>query len=313
VPDILRRMPRVLIGYDGSEPARAAIAAAAALFGGAETVVANVHPEPLHPEDGAIARIALPSDVIRSGIEELARQTVAQARETAEEGAALANEAGLKATAATLTGNRPWRVLLDTAADSADLLVSGTRGRGPIERAVLGSTASSLVHHARVPLLIVPGETPLDGPALLGWDDSDGARSALGFAAAHLADRPLIVAHAWRSPVRHTVRGTALLHSSVKLFEDYAEGLDDIFRGVAEDAAQRGADAAGELGLRAHARVCESAAGDWHALLGAAKQADAAVVLVGSRGRGAVSATVLGSVTSGLAHAGELPVLIVPG
>jgi nucleotide-binding universal stress UspA family protein len=36
------------------------------------------------------------------------------------------------------------------------------------------------------------------------------------------------------------------------------------------------------------------------------------VVLVGSRGRGAAAATVLGSVASGLVHAAALPVLVVP-
>src|ERR1700742_321008 len=104
-------MSRLLIGYDGSDAARAAVAAAGALFPGAETIVANVHPEPLSAEDGAMARIALPSDVIRSGVEEMGRQTLELAHEIAAEGTALAAEAGLRATAATYTGTRPWRTL----------------------------------------------------------------------------------------------------------------------------------------------------------------------------------------------------------
>jgi nucleotide-binding universal stress UspA family protein len=305
---------RLLIGYDGSESARAAVAAAGALFPGAEAAVANVHPEPLHPEDGAMARIALPSDVIRDGIEEMGRQTLEQSRETAEEGAALAGAAGLQARPVTLTGNRPWRVLLDEAAGRTDLLVSGTRGHGAVERAVVGSTASSLVHHARVPLLIVPaGATAFDGPLLAGWDGSDGARAALGFAAKHLAERKVIVARGWRSPVRHSLRGNVLLHSPAAVMHEWAEGMDDIFRVQAEEAAEHGAEVARELGLHAQSRAGESAAGDWHALLQCAIAVGAAAVLAGSRGRGAVASTVLGSVTSGLVHAGVLPVLVVPG
>ena len=305
-------MTRLLIGYDGSECARAAVATAGALFAGADAIVANVHPEPPTPESGAMARIALPSDVIRAGIVEMARQTLERSRELAEEGAALAAEAGLRATAATPAGNRPWRVLLDAAA-AADALVCGTRGRGAVGRVVLGSTASSLVHHAHVPLLVVPeGEHDLDGALLAGWDGSDGALAALRFAAAHLRDRKVIVAHGWRSPIRHTLRGSAMLDSPMALLHDYAEGLDEIFKEVAERAAEGGAEAARELGLSAQARACEAAGGDWHALLQGARDTGSVAVLVGSRGRGPVTATVLGSVASGLVHAGALPVIVVP-
>ncbi len=306
-------MTRVLIAYDGSEPARAAIAAAAALFPGADAIVANVHPRPPRPEDGAMARIALPSDVIRAGVEEMTRETLERSRALAGEGAALASAAGLTASAETLTGNRPWRELLDAAARDADVLVCGTRGRGPIQRVALGSTASSLVHHTSTPLLVVPaGGRELDGAIVLGWDGSEGARGALAFAAEHMGDRELIVARGWRSPVRHTLRGKAFLDSPAGLLHDYAEGLDDICREVAEEGAEEGAAAARALGLHAQSRACEAAGGDWHALLQGARDTGAVAVLVGSRGRGAVAATVLGSVTSGLVHAGSLPVLIVP-
>ena len=103
-----------------------------------------------------------------------------------------------------------------------------------------------------------------------------------------------------------------MLDSPMALLHDYAEGLDEIFKEVAERAAERGAEAARELGLRAQARACEAAGGDWHALLQGARDTGAVAVLVGSRGRGPVTATVLGSVASGLVHAGALPVIVVP-
>ena len=66
------------------------------------------------------------------------------------------------------------------------------------------------------------------------------------------------------------------------------------------------------LGLVARAAAPESGHGDWQTLLDGAQESGAAAILVGSRGRGAVAATVLGSVASGLVHAAALPVLIVP-
>jgi nucleotide-binding universal stress UspA family protein len=93
---------------------------------------------------------------------------------------------------------------------------------------------------------------------------------------------------------------------------DYAEAVDTIARDSAEETAEDGARYARELGLTAEARATESADGDWQALLAGAVDAGAVAILVGSRGRGAVASTVLGSVAAGLAHAATLPVLVVP-
>ena len=161
----------------------------------------------------------------------------------------------------------------------------GTAGEGPIERAVLGSTASSLLHHTDRPLLVVPGEvTDVAGPVLAGYDGSDGARGALRFAAAGLSRSRLLVAHA----------------------------VDSRSSGVDEAVAEEGAAFARSLGLDAHAVTSSGHRSAWRTLLDSAGEHGAAAVLVGSRGRGAVASTVLGSVASGLVHAAALPVLVVP-
>jgi nucleotide-binding universal stress UspA family protein len=306
-------MTRLLIGYDGSESARGAIGAAAGLFRGAEAVIAHVHPAPPPPETGALARIALPEPMIQEGLQRLREDIEANARTTVEDGVQHAAAAGLQATPCTAEAVSAWRTLRDLAErEAADLIVCGTRGQGAIDRFVVGSTASGLLHHADRPLLVVPeGEHPLDGPLLAGFDGSEGARAALRFAAEHLRGREVIVAHAWRSPVRRSLRGQALLASSVDVLEEYADGVDAAWRDVAVECAQEGAVFAGEHGLTAHALAPESGHGDWQTLLAAAQEAGAAAVVVGSRGRGAVASSVLGSVATGLVHAALLPVLVV--
>jgi nucleotide-binding universal stress UspA family protein len=307
-------MTNVLIAYDGSDAAGAATAAAGALFGGADATVATVHPPPPTLEAGALARAALPDDVIREGIERMRADAEERARTTAAEGVEHAQAAGLRATPAILTGLSAWRTLRSSARDKdADVVACGTRGEGPLKRMLLGCTASSLLHHADRPLLLTPaGDAKLDGPVMVGYDGSEGARGALRFAAEHLPGRLLLVAHAWRSPVRHTIRGHALVHSGVDRLEEYADTVDEIWAQEADEVAQDGATYARELGLDARAIAPESGHGDWQTLLAGAREAGAAAILVGSRGVGAVASTVLGSVASGLAHAAAIPVLIVP-
>lgn len=48
------------------------------------------------------------------------------------------------------------RVALRTASSDADLLVVGSRGHGVLDRLLLGSVATALVHHPTVPTIVVP-------------------------------------------------------------------------------------------------------------------------------------------------------------
>ena len=61
------------------------------------------------------------------------------------------------------------------------------------------------------------------------------------------------------------------------------------------------------------AGAIESASGPWRALVATARAETASVIVAGSRGRGALASTVLGSVASGLVHNAELPTLVVRG
>ena len=54
------------------------------------------------------------------------------------------------------TGN-PGEVICSVAKDEeVDLLVVGSRGRGTIRRTLMGSVSTYCVHHAHVPVMVVP-------------------------------------------------------------------------------------------------------------------------------------------------------------
>jgi nucleotide-binding universal stress UspA family protein len=66
------------------------------------------------------------------------------------------------------------------ASERVDLLIVGSRGYGPVRRALLGSTSSELVRSVSVPILVLPrasGPDPLglaEGSALQGQKGQDG-------------------------------------------------------------------------------------------------------------------------------------------
>jgi nucleotide-binding universal stress UspA family protein len=70
-------------------------------------------------------------------------------------------DAALRAPAPLLPDTRllegpPVEAISQAAADAVDLLVMGSRGYGPVRRAVLGSVSAGLVHAATVPVLVTP-------------------------------------------------------------------------------------------------------------------------------------------------------------
>lgn len=138
------RMPRVVVGIDGSAESRSALHWAigqANLVGGDVEAVAVWH-QPLQFGASALAREP------EKDFENDARGWLAAA---IPEGA---DAAGVPVHAHTERGE-PATVLLDHAM-RADLLVVGNRGRGGLAGAMVGSVAQRVAHHARCPVVLVP-------------------------------------------------------------------------------------------------------------------------------------------------------------
>jgi nucleotide-binding universal stress UspA family protein len=298
--------PRVLIAYDGSDHAAAAIRAASRLMPDAHAIVVNARRDAVAVEHAALARIAMPDAVIVPSAAAYERQAEEASRRVAERGCSIAEDLGLEATPASCEGSSAWRAICAAGKEhDAGVVVCGTRGLGGVARAFLGSTSSALVHHADRPVLVVPPESgTLTGPLLIGYDGSDGAKAAIRGAAALFPRRAALVVCGWEF---------ATTGSSPGEFPDVASDLDELFAGQADATASEGAAIAAELGLEARGLAVPSGLGAWRTLAKAAHDEGAAVVVAGCRGRGAIASTVLGSVSSGLVHNATVPVLVVRG
>ncbi|MEU5876667.1 universal stress protein [Spirillospora sp. NPDC047279] len=146
----------MLIAYDGSDDAKAAIAFAGKHVTPAPTVVLVVW-EPLLVQ---IARSAMATPAAFVGDDaEAERQQREEAESFAAEGAELARKAGLtdvKPHAEASTGPI-WSTIVDVAEElDASLVVTGSRGLGRAKSVLLGSVSDRILRHVKRPVLIVP-------------------------------------------------------------------------------------------------------------------------------------------------------------
>jgi nucleotide-binding universal stress UspA family protein len=176
----------------------------------------------------------------------------------------------------------PARALLDAATDAA-LLVIGARSISPVRGLVHESISRLVLRDAPCPVVVVRDCAPRERlPVVVGVDGSGPSRRALGWAIDHARTfgRPLVAVHA-------------------------GHDRPDAGRFLREQVER--ADAAA-LTTPITCRVAIGPAAE--ALIEAS--ATAGLVVVGSRGQGAISRAVLGSVSDRVSHHASAPVVVVP-
>ena len=148
----------LLIGYDGSDDAKQAIAQAGRLFPGRDVLVLHVW-EPLR-EVASVPPVPGLAGVLKAGLEEMDEAGADLSRQTAEQGADLAKAAGLPAESLAVSApGRAWRNILRIARErDVGAIVVGQRGVSGAERTLLGSVSTAIVHHADRPVLVVPAD-----------------------------------------------------------------------------------------------------------------------------------------------------------
>ncbi|WP_165546462.1 universal stress protein [Kribbella soli] len=142
---------RVVIGVDGSEVSAAAIRFAFQEAARRRVGITAVHaamPTRQHPS------LRVPADIV----EQVDRQLFAEAMESKR---VLIPGIDVKTK---LVHSHPVQALLDEA-DSAELIVVGSRGRGGFTGMLLGSISQAVLHHAACPVAVVhPHRTKSDKP-----------------------------------------------------------------------------------------------------------------------------------------------------
>jgi nucleotide-binding universal stress UspA family protein len=143
----------ILIAYDGSDDARAALERAGKLFAGESAVVLTGW----HRFIDTMAIVGGRFNMVVDS-EDIDRDAERTAAETAQEGARIAREAGLDAVPRSVVVEFTLAdtILAQAAAAGAGAVVLGSHGYGGLKSLMLGSTSHQLLQHADLPVVVVP-------------------------------------------------------------------------------------------------------------------------------------------------------------
>jgi nucleotide-binding universal stress UspA family protein len=144
----------LLVCYDASEAAKAALGEAARLFEGQEAVVV-CYWQPLSPRSSRFG------NDIRELVEDpddINRREQELAGSIADEGAALARDAGLDARAQTVQIDGPIEEAILAHADEleAAAIVIGSRSRSSLRSLLIGNVANEVVQRSSRPVFLTP-------------------------------------------------------------------------------------------------------------------------------------------------------------
>ncbi|HUH53304.1 MAG TPA: universal stress protein [Microbacteriaceae bacterium] len=275
----------IIIGVDGSEQSRAALT-----WGLARANERKANVELFHVADDSFLSesVAFLSEAQKASEEMLA----------AERDYAKSIGFTGKITGTAVVGHPIVEV--EVASRRADLLVLGQHAGSKWAGSFFGTRAVKIAAVAYCPVAVIPEgyKTDTANGVVVGIDGSEAAQDAIAYAAEEASRRgvPLTAVYAWMPPL---TPGLEYL---------WSEELVESQRLAAEEAIAIGV--AGLSGrypdLEIKREIIQAA--PVAALLQSAE--DAELLVVGSRGRGAISRLLLGSVSHGVLQALPCPVIV---
>ncbi|MCV7257508.1 universal stress protein [Mycobacterium shimoidei] len=282
----------VLVGVDGSPASNCAVdfaAREAAMRNARLTIVHSVNPIGLTLPHGSIPA-------------SFSQWQVERAQTFVENAAEIARQAGPADRPIQIDSAVLFAPVVSTLVDmskSAQLVVVGSRRRGRLVPALLGSVSSNLIRHAHCPVAVIHDEDPMmphpdQAPVLVGIDGSPTSElaTAIAFDEASRRGVELVALHVWSDVEVNdfpAIDWPAVKPEAERILAERLAGWQERY----PDVAVR--------------RLVECDHPTYHLV----KQSESAqLVVVGSHGRGGFAGMLVGSVSNAVAHASRMPVIV---
>ncbi len=281
----MARYRKILVAFDGSEPARNALEQAIRLADEDKSWIKVVAVLPSY--QGELEMVGVAN--IKETMEGPGRKLLAEAKE-------IASARGVHILT-NLEQGEPYERIVHVADDeSCDLIIMGRKGTNRLERALMGSVTARVIGHTSKDVLVVPAH------AAIVWDHPLVATDGSEFGDMAVADACLIA----------QTRGVPLTAVSVVYTNDEFSALapkmlDDLISQAREllEVVQQRAEGQGVVLTPV---VME---GEPHeAILAAAAKLPASLIVMGSHGKKGLTRLLMGSVTERVIGLSTCPVLI---
>ncbi len=288
-------LKKVLVATDGSERARVALdlVNAMRLGAGAAVEIVCVY-EPLMPGT------EIPPETLAA----LERDTTAQIDADLRDAKERLATRPLGVETVMRRGRAPSEIVREAEAMGSDLIVVGSRGRGPIATMLLGSVAAEVVDRAPCPVLVA--RRPTLSRIVVADDGSTASALAVKAASAWPIFKGLPARVVSVAPVQAFTGFGPVRHEDAE--QSYAQGvaaLRGIHGLIAQDVAKQLTDAG--VPAEPEARFGDPA----QEIIDGAIEGEADLIVMGSRGQTGFERFVMGSVARNVLTHAPMSVLIV--
>lgn len=290
-------MKKVLVPVDGSSSSLLAeeTAAIIARKTGATVTVLHIICEVEVYYRLLYAAQGLEESIPQSIIKEILDFTEQEASKAVNEARDLLHKAGVLVDSKILRGVDPAESIIEFAKKGYDLIVMGSRGKNEKDPSTLGSVTKKVMRHTTCPTLFTKKACSLSN-ILVCLDGSEHSIKALDYAA--------------KLGKKTGSRLSLLNVQEHRSYTNLSPHAKTVFNQLGRRILSNALDTVGKEGLKAEKRVEFGVISD--SIVDVAERENHDLIVLGSRGLGAVKRFLLGSISEKVSHKAKCSVLIFP-